>query len=269
MSWIPHCVTRFSWDNFAIGITVRLSCYLARKWILCRRSQWISPKSLSDQWPVLLLSELCTSARLGFFFLPVNTDAEQVDVFMKWMWHLSRWLRAEAESLNFWYSHVQLCCGGTLYFTVSMRLSDGQHWELKLGWSSDFWGGKPTYLGCDTATSRGIDTEAIVTEELSVTPASTSFVPPYLNFLRNKWLTHQANKPDRQGWASKWNWRQDFCNQYEETSPFHASISWGRAGCCSNWPLLADVEQLFLLQLPMWDQLGLREGTNWCKTPPA
>lgn len=93
MSWIPHCVTRFSWDNFAIGITVRLSCYLARKLILCRCSQWISPKSLSDQWPVLLLSELCTSARLGFFFLPVNTDAEQVDVFMKWMWHLSWELR--------------------------------------------------------------------------------------------------------------------------------------------------------------------------------
>ena len=42
--------------------------------------------------------------KICLFFLSIKTGAEQVDVFMKWMWHLSRWLRAEAESLNILYS---------------------------------------------------------------------------------------------------------------------------------------------------------------------
>lgn len=98
-SWIPHGVTCLLWASSAVGIAVCLSIWLPPEGtaFVCL-PQWIHLESFSDQWPVLLLSQLCTSARLSFFSLPINTDAEQEDVVMKWMWHLCRWLRAETES---------------------------------------------------------------------------------------------------------------------------------------------------------------------------
>lgn len=101
-SWIPHCVTQLWWDNFAIGITVCVSCYLARKRNSCFHSEhFLRVYLISDLFYCCLsFAHLQDSA----FFLPINNNAEQVDVFMKRMWHLSRWLRVEAESLNFWYS---------------------------------------------------------------------------------------------------------------------------------------------------------------------
>lgn len=105
------------------------------------------------------------------FSLPISTDAEQADVFMKWTWHLCRWLWAETESQSLWCS-VSICAVVTV--CISQHMDEQQAaMAMVLGRPSDFWQGRPTHFVCDTATSR--DTEV---EELSVTPASTSFFSP-------------------------------------------------------------------------------------------
>lgn len=99
------------------------------------------------------------------FSLPINTDAEQGDVFMKWLWHLCRWLRAETESQN-------LQCSVSIFAVVTVCMSqhvDDQ--QAPMGMEL----GQPSDSACDTVTSSYTDIE-----EISVTSASTSFFSMHL-----------------------------------------------------------------------------------------
>lgn len=185
-SWIPHGFTYFLWASSAVGITVCV--WLPRKGATFLLSFTVNTPG-EFLWSVtcFIVVWALHICETQLFSLPINTEAEQADVFMKWMWHLCRWLRAETESqsLVFIFAVVTVC--------MSKHIDEQQAaMGMVLGQPSDLWGGQPAHFVCDTATSSDTDIE-----EISVTPTSTSFFSLCLNFLMNKWLTHQINQIDR------------------------------------------------------------------------
>lgn len=175
-----HIVTCFLWASSAGGITVCL-------WLPWEGTTFMLSFTLNMPgeflWSVtcFIVVWALHFCETWLFSLPINTDVEQADVFMKWLWHLCRWLRAETESQS-------LQCSVSIFAIVTVCML--QHMEeqqatMGMVQGHDFW-------LCFTATSSYTDIE-----DISVTSASTCFFSMHLNFLRNKWLMHQINPVDR------------------------------------------------------------------------